>query len=220
MKLTNTRQIQSQRGVKLLVHGPAGAGKTRLCATTGDLEHTLIISCEGGLLSLREYDLRVADVASLADLREVHTHLAQGGHGFTWVCLDSISEIAEVVLSAEKKASKDPRAAYGAMQDSMIAVIRAFRDLPLNVYFSAKQKAPDDADPSYRLSMPGKTLTSELPYLFDEVLALRVERDESGGVVRSLQTYHDGRFYAKDRSGALAPYEQANLAAIVAKIGG
>jgi len=46
MKLTTTSQAGKKHGLKILVHGPAGAGKTRLMATTGDLEHTLILSAE------------------------------------------------------------------------------------------------------------------------------------------------------------------------------
>ena len=74
-------------------------------------------------------------------LREAYTWLTQSDEakGFESVALDSISEIAEVVLNAEKKATKDPRQAYGAMQEQMADIIRAFRDLPgRHVYMSAK----------------------------------------------------------------------------------
>ncbi len=123
-----------------------------------------------------------------------------------------------MLLAEEKKVNKDPRAAYGAMTDKMLGTIRAFRDLPYNVYFTAKQKSPDEEVQFFRASMPGRSLTNDLPYLFDEVFALRVERDEYGQPVRSLQTFNDGRWYAKDRSGALAPFEPADLAAVVAKM--
>jgi hypothetical protein len=208
---TTTRQVAQSSGLKILVHGQAGAGKTRLCATTGDLEHTLIISCEGGLLSLREFDIAVAEITTLSELQEVYRMLAAGSH-FTWVCLDSISEIAEVCLGEEKKATKDPRAAYGALAERMMAILRAFRDLPANVYFSAKQKEEESG--LLRPSMPGRALTDSIPYLFDEVFALRVERGDDGQPVRSLQTRSDGRHLAKDRSGALAAYVPCDLAAL------
>lgn len=35
IKLTTTAQAARDNGLKVLVHGPAGAGKTTLCATTG-----------------------------------------------------------------------------------------------------------------------------------------------------------------------------------------
>jgi hypothetical protein len=139
------------------------------------------------------------------------------------VALDSISEIAEVVLNAEKKATKDPRQAYGAMQEQMADIIRAFRDLPgRHVYMSAKlEKSQDEMGRSlYAPSMPGNKTGQSLPYYFDEVLALRIERDSDGGTQRALMCDGDGLWLAKDRSGKLAPWEAPDLGAIIAKIGG
>jgi hypothetical protein len=138
------------------------------------------------------------------------------------VCLDSISEIAEVVLATEKKASKDPRQAYGALQESMTALIRAFRDMPgKNVYMSCKMERAKDENSGamlYSPSLPGAKLGQAIPYFFDEVLVLRSERADDGQTYRTLQTQPDFQYVAKDRSGALDMYEAPNLAAIAAKI--
>ncbi len=221
IKLSTTRNAASN-GVKVLCHGPSGSGKTRLCATTG--ASTLIISAEAGLLSLREVDIPVLEVASLADVHEAYQYVAASAEGqqFEWVCLDSISEIGEVVLSSEKRATADPRKAYGAMQDQMYELIRAFRDLKgRNVYFSAKQsKQKDEATGAvlYGPSMPGQQLPQGLPYLFDEVFSLRVVTDNDGNTQRWLQTQRDFQYEAKDRSGALDAYELPDLGAVAAKI--
>lgn len=47
LTLTTTRQAVQANGVKILVYGQAGAGKTVLSATTGG--NPLIISAEAGL---------------------------------------------------------------------------------------------------------------------------------------------------------------------------
>jgi phage nucleotide-binding protein len=221
IKLTTTREAARSNGVKILTYGQAGAGKTTLCATTGGTP--IIISAEGGLLSLRASDIPVIEVSSIADVHEAYAFLmsAEGAH-FDWVCLDSISEIAEVVLNAEKKATKDPRQAYGALTEQMTDLLRAFRDLPgRNVYMSAKQERTKDELSGavlYGPSMPGQRLGQGLPYLFDEVLCLRIEKDAEGKTVRALQTQPDFQYGAKDRSGALDAFEPPNLAAIAAKI--
>lgn len=221
VKLSSTKDAITN-GIKILCYGGSGAGKTRLCATTG--APTIIISAEGGLLSLRGVDIPVIEVASLADVHEAYTFVATSHEGqqFEWVCLDSISEIAEVVLSAEKRGSPDPRKAYGAMQDQMYELIRGFRDLRgRNVYFSAKQsKQKDEATGAvlYGPSMPGQQLPQGLPYLFDECFALRTVADNEGGVQHWLQTSRDFQYEAKDRSGALEMWEVPDLAAIAAKI--
>jgi hypothetical protein len=68
--------------------------------------------------------------------------------------------------------------------------------------------------------MPGKSLTQGLPYFFDEVLALRVERDAEGVTQRALMCDSDGLWLAKDRSGKLSGWEAPDLGEIIAKIGG
>lgn len=209
-------------GIKILVHGPAGAGKTSLCATTG--ESTLIISAESGLLSLRGVDIPVIEVKSLDQLYEAYDFVvnSEEGRAFKWVCLDSISEIAEVVLNYEKKVAKDPRQAYGALAEKMTDIIRAFRDLPgRNVYFSCKQERSKDEQTGAMLyfpSMPGNTLKQGVGYFFDEVFALRVEKDADGNPARWLQTARDYNYEAKDRSGSLDMFEVPSLASIASKI--
>lgn len=237
VKLTSTREAARLHGLKVTVYGQAGAGKTRLCATTGG--PTVILSAEAGLLSLRDFDIPVIEVKSIQDVSEAYQflHSSSEARHFEWVCLDSISEIAEVVLASEKKATRDPRAAYGALQERMYDLIRAFRDLPeKNVYFSAKM-ATEKVDVvesrtagaitsnvvvgsrvSYAPSLPGAKLGQALPYFTDFVLALRIEKDADGNSSRWLQTRSDESYIAKDRSGSLDPYEIPDLAAIAAKV--
>ena len=211
----------SANGVKLLVYGQAGAGKTTLVKT---LPSVIVLSAEGGLLSIQDADLPYIEIASMDDLREAYTWLTESEEAapFQSVALDSISEIAEVCLNAEKKANKDPRAAYGAMQEQMADIIRAFRDLPgKHVYMSAKlEKTQDEMGRVlYSPSMPGNKTGQALPYFFDEVLALRVERDAEGNTQRGLMCDSDGLWLAKDRSGKLDAWEAPDLGAIISKIG-
>lgn len=217
MEITNTKEIAASY-IKMLVHGPAGSGKTRLCATTGGTP--LIISAESGLLSLRGLDLDVVEVKDMESLREVYTFLLSD-EKYDWVCLDSISEIAEVVLSAEKKKTNDPRKAYGEMQDIMMSLLRSFRDLPKNVYFSAKQDRVKDETTGgiiYGPSAPGQKIGPAMPYMFDLVFALHSWKDSEGVMQRALQTCADANYTAKDRSGCLAMAEKPDLGYIRNKI--
>jgi len=220
INLKSTKGL-SANGVKLLVYGMAGAGKTSLIPT---LPNPVVLSAEGGLLSIAEADVPFIEINSMATLMEAYQWLTESaeGQGFQSVALDSISEIAEVVLNHEKKINKDPRAAYGAMQEQMADMIRAFRDLPgRHVYFSAKlEKSQDEAGRMlYAPSMPGNKTGQSLPYYFDEVLALRVERDAEGNTQRALMAHSDGLWQAKDRSGKLEAWEAPDLGALIAKIG-
>lgn len=204
VKLRSTREAAKTNGLKILVYGGAGAGKTTLCRTMPG--NPIIISAEGGLLSLRDVDIPVIEVSSIQDVHEAYSYLAEHTE-YDWVALDSISEIAEVVLSNEKKNAKDVRAAYGNLQEQMTDLLRAFRDLPgRNVYMSCKMERQKDEQTGamlYSPMLPGAKLAQQIPYLFDEVLCLRVERDSEGQPVRYLQTQSDFQYTAKDRSGAL-----------------
>ena len=211
----------SANGVKLLVYGQAGAGKTSLIRT---LPEPIVLSAEGGLLSIQDANLPYIEIGSMDDLKEAFEWMSTPeGLGFKSVALDSISEIAEVVLNHEKKIAKDPRQAYGAMQEQMADIIRAFRDLPgRHVYMSAKlEKATDEMGRIlYAPSMPGNKTGQALPYFFDEVLALRVEKDADGNTQRAIMCDSDGLWLAKDRSGKLGAWEAPDLGEIIAKIAG
>jgi len=217
LTVTNTKD-ESAHFVKVLVHGPAGSGKTRLCATTG--AKTIILSAEAGLLSLRGHDIDVFTVKTIDDLRLAYTEM-QNDKTYEWVCIDSISEVAEVVLANEKEQTKDPRKAYGEMQDIMTGLIRAFRDLPKNVYMSSKQEKVKDEITGgiiFGPSAPGQKIPAALPYFFDEVFALQNWKDAEGNLQSGFQTQRDANYEAKDRSGALDIVEPANLGAIYKKI--
>jgi phage nucleotide-binding protein len=211
----------SANGVKLLVYGQAGAGKTSLIPT---LPNPIVLSAEGGLLSIQDAELPYIEITTMAELQEAYKWLLESPEAaqFESVAIDSISEIAEVVLNYEKKVNKDPRAAYGSMQEQMADIIRVFRDLPAkHVLMTAKlEKTQDEMGRVlYAPSMPGNKTGQSLPYFFDEVLALRVERDAEGNSQRALMCDSDGLWLAKDRSGKLESWEAPDLSMIIAKIG-
>lgn len=207
-------------GQKILIYGAAGVGKTTALAT---LPQPFILSAESGLKSIQWADLPYVEIDSLARLREAYAWIkgSDEARGYQSIALDSLSEIGEVVLAEEKKKTKDPRQAYGALQDEMSAIVRSFRDLPgRHVVVTCKlDKAPDELGKVfYSPSMPGQKFGASLPYFFDEVFALRVERDADGVLHRAFLTSTDGAWTAKDRSGLLAQWEAPDLGAVIAKI--
>jgi phage nucleotide-binding protein len=218
--IKNTADVESAK-VKICIYGQSGAGKTTSLAS---MPSPIVISAEAGLLSLRRFKLPYIEIKTLADLREVYVWATKSDEArhFETIAIDSLSEVAEVVLAAEKKASKDPRKAYGEMQDQMHDLVRAFRDLPKHVAVTAKlDKVTDETGRIfYGPGMPGQKLGQAIPYFFDEVFALRVERDADGNEHRALLTSSDGSWVAKDRSGILDQWEGVDLGAIVARITG
>lgn len=223
IQFTTTKESAKANGVKVLVYGKAGSGKTRLCATA---PKPIILSAEAGLLSLRNHDIPVIEIKSIDDLDEAYKWLTTNKKAATFetICLDSISEIGEIVLAAAKASHKDARQAYGELIDYTLKTIKAFRDLPKkNVYFSAKETKLVDSitdTVTFQPGMPGAKLGAELPYFFDEVFNLGLGTTKEGKDYRFLRTASNFQYEAKDRSGVLNEKEEPNLTSIFNKING
>lgn len=221
IQLQSTQNV-AMNGVKCLIYGGAGAGKTTLFSTTAHVP--LIISAEGGLLSLRKFNIPFIEVKDMATLEAAYQFVAFNPQAaqFYDVGIDSASEIAEVALANEMRNNKDPRKAYGEMASQMMNIFRAFRDLPgRNIIFTAKMGRMTDHSTGgvmWGPMMPGQQLDQQLPYLFDEVFHLGVYRGPDGQSFRAIRTQPDNQYQAKDRSGSLDPWEQPNLAGIIEKI--
>lgn len=221
LNFTTTDRAAQLNGVKVLVYGGAGMGKTVLCSTA---PNPIILSAEGGELSLRNLRIPMIEITTVQDLTEAHQWLTSSAEAkqFQTVCIDSLSEVAEVVLNNAKRQVKDPRQAYGELIEKMETTIRMFRDLPgMNVYMSAKMEPTKDeltGVVKYGPAMPGSKLGSKLPYFFDQVCRLGINKAPNGESYRFLQTQPDLQYEAKDRSGVLATVEPPHLTFIFNKI--
>ena len=222
IKLSNTQDAITDNGVKMLVYGHSGAGKTYLCGTW-DNSSTLVISAEGGILTLQGKNIDVIEIRNMDDLRETFDFLnSKQGDKYKLICFDSISEVGEVVLADEMGKTKDGRKAYMELGVIMKKMVRAFRDLPgKHILMLAKcELSKDEVSGAmlYAPAMPGAKLAQGLPYFFDIVMPLRVERDEEGNQHRYLVSEIDTQWFAKDRSQCLEKFMPANLEAVIEAI--
>lgn len=239
LEFTTANAASDVGGVKVLVYGGSGVGKTVLAATA---PAPLLISAESGLLSLRranlekliaagilppngvDFDVKVIKVSNVDDLTQAYNWCRDHAYknGIRTLGLDSISEIMEQVLSNAKAQVKDPRQAYGELIEKGQMLIRSFRDLPgLNVYISAKMEPHKDeltGIVKYGPSVPGSKLGPSLPYFFDEVFHLGINKTPAGQPYRYLRTQPDIQYEAKDRSGMLDEIEYPHLGTVFNKV--
>ena len=224
-RIKSPSDLVDSQGAKLLVYGISGGGKTTLCQTVPG--KTLVISMEAGLLSIKDAkNVTAIEVKEAAEIEEIAQLLESGKLDYDTVCLDSVTEMSEIVLANELRKNKDPRKAYGEVIQIMTKTMRRFRDLPIHVVFIAKQQEVRDEATGmfhYQPMMVGTKLPTQIPYFFDEVLCLRtfdVEDDKGNKATeRWLQTTLGANYIAKDRSGKLEAFEATDLSYIINKLG-
>lgn len=211
MKLISTKDVHSH-GVKMLVYGASGTGKTTMIKTA---PAPFIISSESGLLALANEDIPAVEVTDEAGLEEAYQYARKSD--YETICLDSISDIAESILGENMAKFTDGRQAYGKLGTVIGKYLRLFRNIQgKNVYVTAKEgKLEMGGVTMVQPSMPGQTLTINLPYIFD--LVLRLEANKKGD--RILHTKASFTQVAKDRSGKLDKTEVADLTTLINKIG-
>jgi hypothetical protein len=206
----------------MLIYGGPGTGKTNLCGTA---PNPLIISAEAGLLTLRKrVGIPVIVVNNIDEVYEALTYCqtSAAAHGIQTVCLDSISEIVEKCLYANKQRTKDPRQAYGAMADDAIDLVKRFRDLQgLHVIITAKETSGADpltGVPRAEPTAPGQQVGPAMPYLFDEVLHAFTATGPDGAPYWALRTKGSTGAIAKDRSGVLDEIEYPDASHLITKM--
>jgi phage nucleotide-binding protein len=224
-RIKSPGDLVNNQGAKILMYGAAGVGKTTSLATAPG--KTLIISMEAGLLSIKDaINVTAIEVKEAYEIEEIADMLENGKLDYDTICLDSVTEMSELLLAQEKARSKDPRQAYGEVITVMTRTMRRFRDLKMHVIFVAKEDKLRDESTGmfhYQPMMVGAKLPTQIPYFFDEVLCLRTftEENEEGKKVtnRWLQTTLGDNYIAKDRSGKLDSFEEPNLTYIINKLG-
>lgn len=218
--------------IKMLIYGPSGAGKTTI-ASTLDHAKTLIVSAESGLMSISQYSIDVVDLTvdkddkligaeqRMSNIREVYNFLVHDTK-YENVFIDSLTEIAQIVLGALEKKYPDQKQGllkWGEYNKAMTAIIAQFRDLKKNVIFTCLSEVDRDENNMrfQAFSMPG-SISQKLPQYFDEVFFLHSAKNQEGKITRKLQTQNDSVIQAKDRSSKLDLYENPDLNLIFNKI--
>lgn len=220
MKVTTSRE--SAKNIKVLVYSQSGIGKTTLIATC---PKPVIISSEKKLVSISgdEYpEFPVLEVSSRKDTKKAIKWIKKRRKEFESICVDSGSDIAEKFHKGYIKEGMIKRDQYGTLAEEMgefLADLLEITDLNIYVIAKAKRFITAEGDEKFFPSMPGRVLPDNLPYMFDEVFALRIHKGEDEDEdYRYLQTQPTEEYEAKDSSGKLDKMEKPDLGYVFAKI--
>jgi hypothetical protein len=141
---------------------------------------------------------------------------------FDTVCLDDLTELAELFLVTEKPKHKNLMQAYGALNDEMMRIIRFWRNQTnfIVVMICKQERIKDESTGGliYAPCIPGKAVAPMLPYLLGSVYHMEEWIDPKTQIGTGvLRCKRNSQYEAGDRSGKLAELELANLNNIFTK---
>lgn len=205
--------------INILVYGDPGVGKTVLAGSASAVEAmspVLIIDIEGGTLSLESMypDVETIEVKTWKDMMKVYNSLRKGEGGYKTVVLDSLTEIQKFSMDlimkdvVDENSSRDPDVPgmreWGKNVNQTRQLVRLFRDLKMNVIFTALSEVKDNektGKTTIKPSLSGK-VKNEIAGFVDIVayMYVKVRKDQQQ---RLLLTSVTDQVTAKDRSGRL-----------------
>lgn len=214
-----TTVAESPEYINMLVYGNPGVGKTVLAGSADavpELRPVLILDVEGGTFSIRERypDVDVVRVQTWPDMQKVYDALYKMEHEYQTVVLDSLTEIQKFSMYRimtqvlQEHPDRDPEVPsireWGKNIEQIRRLVRAFRDLPMNVIFTALAATDKDNKTGLittRPSLSGK-LAMEVGGFVDILLYMYIKLvdDDNQRLLLSLGT--EGQI-AKDRSDKL-----------------
>lgn len=234
MKISNTNNIHNQK-LNILILGESGSGKTTLLSTIP--VNTLVISGEAGLLSLKNKNMDYIDITTDDEGKSIPSEkrFERLGEAFKFlqtkeaqetykaVAIDSLTEVNQCLIDAlriQYPSKTDTLKLYGENAEKMVALIKAFRDLPhyhCVVICQAKTEKDENGRRYHSPDLVGKS-SEKIVYQFDEVLYLGVVQEDDGTKKRVLITDKTEKVVAKDRSSKLDLVEKADLSIVMNKI--
>jgi GTPase SAR1 family protein len=239
MKILSAKNLHLDQGIKCVVYGKGGAGKTTLAQTLLSHGPVLVLSAESGMLAVAGQDIDIIDITkddegkALKTATEKFKRLAESFKFITetpnlrhkTIFIDSLSEIADIIFNHTKDeieaSGKGDNGfkVWGDYANRMNTMLKRFRDMAkYNVVFTCLEDLDKDETGKmfYRPMVPGKAAKELIVPIFDEVFRLVITDDSKG--IRMLLTSPTSTSDAKDRSGALEKLESPNLDKIFEKI--
>lgn len=221
--MVSPRQPADANYAKVLIHSPAGHGKTHLLGTAQEDDRTFpmaFLNFEGGEQTLAGLAIDVFDIRSAKEYDEVYRDLKHPQSPYKSVGVDSITETQITSLleildnDTVNRADPDQLAQqdWGIVLIRMRRIVRQYvKMLPMHVFMTALSK--DDVVPrvgSVKAPQVQGSFATELPGILDTVAYLALEENKDTGEQERLLLLNGyPRFSVKSRSpwGVTVPSE-------------
>lgn len=231
-QLKPASQLARRYGVKSIVFGAPGCGKTPLINSA---PRPVLLATEPGLLSMRGSNVPVWEAYTAPLIAEFFEWFfkSKEATNFDTLGIDSISNVAEIILADELVKQKHGMKAYGNMSERVMKIANDLYYFPQkHIVMIAKQGTAENGRQTIlqggeviyepimqkRPFFPGKDLNVKIPHLFDNVLHL-AEASIPGQPkpVSALRTKEIPEVFARNRLGNLNELEPPDLNGLFAK---
>jgi len=212
-------------GVKAIVYGPAGTGKTPILNSA---PRPVLLATEAGLLSMRGSTIPTYEAYTSQRVDEFFKWFFNSTEtkNFDTLGIDSGSQIADIYLQAalagtsKQGNKKHGMAAYGEMATNTMEHLRTlYYTRYKHVYMICKEEIADvDYQSLRRPYFPGKVLPIDVPHLYDFIIRLGRYQNVPGappGEQLAFQCVGNMNVLARNRTGNLNEYEPPHFGRLV-----
>jgi len=212
-------------GVKAIIYGAAGTGKTPILNTA---PRPVLLATEAGLLSMRGSTIPTYEAYTSQRVDEFFIWFFNSTEtkNFDTLGIDSGSQIADIYLQAALSGTskqgnkKHGMAAYGEMATNTMEHLRTlYYTRYKHVYMICKEEIADvDYQSLRRPYFPGKVLPIDVPHLYDFII--RLAKTNVPGIVGetlAFQCVGNMNVLARNRTGNLNEYEPPHFGELVNK---
>lgn len=206
-------------GAKTVVYGAPGTGKTPILNSA---PRPVLLCVEPGMLSMRQSTAPTWGGFTPKHIDEFFEWILKSNeaNNFDTICIDSVSQMAEIILEEELQRNRDGRKAYGEMSRRVMRHMNGiFFAQQKHTYLICKQAVVEDTTGrQVRPYFPGQDLNVKVPHLFDVVMHLATHNIPGAGQHKAFRTAQTLDAVARDRSGRLNEFEPCDLTALFKKI--
>lgn len=211
--LRPAREFARQYGVKAVIYGPPGSGKTPLI---NNAPRPVLLATEPGLLSMKNSNVPTWIAPNKAKIDEFMKwfELSNESKQFDTLAIDSVSQMCNIALDESK--AKHGLSQYGEMADYVWPYMqRLYYMREKHMYLIAKEELTQDG--KRRPGYPGQQLPRDIPHLYDCII--RVAKVPIPNIGERIAFQCNGTYdvIARNRTGLLDDFEPPDFNNIVIK---
>lgn len=218
MQLSDLRPVSNYAinyGAKAIIYGGAGSGKSPVASTA---PRPFMMVCEPGMLSMTKFKFPAIPAFTVTEIDDRFAWIFGSNEtkNFDTICIDSVSQMCEIIVTDELKKNKDGRKAYGELSRKVMDKLNGLYFMPeKHLYLICKQQVTEDN--CKRPYFPGRDLPIKVPHLFDFILHLGIQNVPGMGQVSAFRCNQAIDVLARARTGNLSDYEPPDFGKLIAK---